>query len=907
LAFGVWLWTAAAALADPLSGKRGFADVGANYDILQSVNAGWYYGWRPDKPGGVGNFDADFVPMIWGAHQANQFEIDRILGYGDVEWVLGFNEPERPDQANLTVSQAIAAWRTLSAGFTGTNVKLISPGVADTGGAGGGQQWLASFMAQADAENLKVDGVAFHWYGVSNPNDPIGAANSFISRVDSYHNSYDLPVWITEFAIHDWGGVYTDEEMRVANAIFLENVIPRLESRSYVGGYAFYNWFGDSRLVEGSPLTPTNVGVNYVGVIKTGEVYNFSNIDLGEHVAYLSGGELVYQGGAGRVCYINALANTSRLSGTANWGLSAGNWVRVQPGATLRKSSANHVTLDIVNVTNNGVIDVEQGELVMTDGRLVVGTGKIRVGEGGVLRFEGFPPGRGGPAQFDHLIELDGGTVAAPEVFGVAPLQNGVLMGRGVVSGGLVANTGSTVRVGETGLSKPSWSIIDNFESYAAGKLNAGVTGGVWTGVFDGTENAQIVSVAGRGGGKSLEYYGTGSSWRGARTSLRVSFSPDDHSLADGDTATYFFRLQRQGTQTLDGIFGLTDLEEIGIDTPWQELAITMSLFQGTGAGATTALRAFDNDGGGDIVVRNNIAANEWINVWLVVDNENKTFEVATSTGSVNGTLFPRTFNFGRQLAIGEALDTFAGAEFRAGSDPTNAAVRIDDLVYLAGENFTYPLNTTPGVFVESALLRVEGDYRAMAGSTLELDVFDPAAFDRLEVTGVLTADGTLQISRDAAAPDPEAGDAFNVLDFASATGFFDAFDLPELDAGLVWDVSQIYASGVLAVDAGLAGDYNGDGTVNAADYTTWRNSVGAPAGTLRNDVDLMVIGRAQYDTWKANYGTSLFSLGARAAAAVPEPSGFALIGLGGILLGLRRLSGPGFISKPSPLWVRVS
>jgi hypothetical protein len=68
-------------------------------------------------------------------------------------------------------------------------------------------------------------------------------------------------------------------------------------------------------------------------------------------------------------------------------------------------------------------------------------------------------------------------------------------------------------------LSSPAWTPIDDFETYAAGKLNAGVTAGAWTGVFDGTANAQVVSA---GGNKSLEYYGTGSSWRGgAQTTSR--------------------------------------------------------------------------------------------------------------------------------------------------------------------------------------------------------------------------------------------------------------------------------------------------------------------------------------------------------------------------------------------------
>ncbi len=114
--------------------KRGYADTGANYDRMQAINSGWYYRWSPDKANLSQPFDAQFVPMIWGGYQANTATINKIKGYSDTEWVLGFNEPERPDQANMTVAQAISAWQTLSNGFAGSGIKLVSPAVADTGG-----------------------------------------------------------------------------------------------------------------------------------------------------------------------------------------------------------------------------------------------------------------------------------------------------------------------------------------------------------------------------------------------------------------------------------------------------------------------------------------------------------------------------------------------------------------------------------------------------------------------------------------------------------------------------------------------------------------------------------------------------------------------------------------------------
>ena len=128
----------------------------------------------------------------------------------------------------------------------------------------------------------------------------------------------------------------------------------------------------------------------------------------------------------------------------------------------------------------------------------------------------------------------------------------------------------------------------------------------------------------------------------------------------------------------MDGIFGLTDQESIGIDAPWSELAVTMSMFQEGNTAGTTALRAFDSATSSDVVVRDNIGPNEWINVWLVVDNDAKTYQVATSTGSNDGALYPSTFSFGRRSALGAELDTFAGASSaRAAILPTHQSASM--------------------------------------------------------------------------------------------------------------------------------------------------------------------------------------------------------------------------------------
>ena len=73
----------------------------------------------------------------------------------------------------------------------------------------------------------------------------------------------------------------------------------------------------------------------------------------------------------------------------------------------------------------------------------------------------------------------------------------------------------------------------------------------------------------------------------------------------------------------------------------------------------------------------------------------------------------------------------------------------------------------------------------------------------------------------------------------------------------------------------GLSGDYNGDGTVDAADYTVWRDSqgqsgIGLPADGSGNGS----VGPEDYDRWKANFGGGA-GAGAGSAAPhnVPEPA----------------------------------
>jgi predicted outer membrane repeat protein len=75
----------------------------------------------------------------------------------------------------------------------------------------------------------------------------------------------------------------------------------------------------------------------------------------------------------------------------------------------------------------------------------------------------------------------------------------------------------------------------------------------------------------------------------------------------------------------------------------------------------------------------------------------------------------------------------------------------------------------------------------------------------------------------------------------------------------------------------GLAGDYNSDGIVNAADYTVWRNNLGALIWLPNEIVSFGAVTQEDYDVWKAHYGdTAAAGAGGGAmlaAAQVESPS----------------------------------
>jgi hypothetical protein len=146
--------------------------------------------------------------------------------------LLGFNEPDMSSQSNLTPAQALSLWPQLMA----TGMQLGSPAVAANGATPG--SWLDQFMSGAAAHGYRVNFITLHWYGADF--DTAAAVSQLESYIQAVHARYHLPIWLTEFALANFGGspsTPTPEQQ----AAFVTAATSMLRGLSYVQRYA---WFG---------------------------------------------------------------------------------------------------------------------------------------------------------------------------------------------------------------------------------------------------------------------------------------------------------------------------------------------------------------------------------------------------------------------------------------------------------------------------------------------------------------------------------------------------------------------------------------------------------------------------------------------------------------------------------------
>jgi autotransporter-associated beta strand protein len=166
--------------------------------FANATETNWAYNWSRTISNPL-PADANFLPMQWG-----NFNWDIGSNQGPIRqeypnWrrrpdgihLLGFNEPDRTDQSNMSLSSVISLWPRLQE----LDLPLVSP-------APGTPSWLNTFYPQADALGYRVDYTAIHAY----PGPSGGSSDNLMSTVTAAytHNGKNRPVWLTEFSFVDW-------------------------------------------------------------------------------------------------------------------------------------------------------------------------------------------------------------------------------------------------------------------------------------------------------------------------------------------------------------------------------------------------------------------------------------------------------------------------------------------------------------------------------------------------------------------------------------------------------------------------------------------------------------------------------------------------------------------------------
>ena len=216
-----------------------------NLPRVKAVNAYWNYSWGMQRIGAQPD-NMEYLPMAWGAWKSTDLQANLKkhvvpqIKAGRVKRFLGFNEPDKKDQANMSYTDALKYWPALEA----LDIPLCSPacanpeGIDDDSVQGVTGTWMRDFMQEADRRGYRIDYIGTHWYGSPDP-------DSFKRKMVRIYEKYgQRPLLITEFAPADWsaktpaGNRHSPEQVLA----FMKEVLPWIEAQNWIAGYAWFSF-----------------------------------------------------------------------------------------------------------------------------------------------------------------------------------------------------------------------------------------------------------------------------------------------------------------------------------------------------------------------------------------------------------------------------------------------------------------------------------------------------------------------------------------------------------------------------------------------------------------------------------------------------------------------------------------
>lgn len=279
---------------------------------LKKLNCSWYYNWGTDAFNNSVDNGVVHIPMMWGGADENKEAMETFSSNSN--YILGFNEPDIPGQANMNNLEAYNVWKDY---ITPLKMRKVSPAPA---APGGNSDWLKTFVnGDTMCINPKgvwdyyekwkknpsvepivipptedVDAVCLHYYQIN------ADADDVISSVQRLWNTFHKPVWITEIGLFGKKSNATDksydnESKRAEIQSFLVQVVTELEKLPYVERYCWFPYdvesanaidefdgSGGTSMFEYATGLYTELGRVYSGLANP-EGYNTNTISNSEY------------------------------------------------------------------------------------------------------------------------------------------------------------------------------------------------------------------------------------------------------------------------------------------------------------------------------------------------------------------------------------------------------------------------------------------------------------------------------------------------------------------------------------------------------------------------------------------------------------------------------------------------
>lgn len=248
----------------PLSAKapkRGISENEIRFKAelaLLSEHTTWFYNWGNEFGNTYLGTDPgmEFVPMCWSASYNEEKIRNYVKSHPETKYLLGFNEPNFTNQANMTPEAAAAAWPRVKALADELGLKLVAPAMnySPNPPYQSPTKWLDEFVALVGLDAF--DYLAVHSYG--------GYGN-ITELATTFHERYGKKeVWVTEFCLWPDEGnpnTYVSPESQIASMI---QTVEWLEKTPWIFRYAWFKAIGNS---------DTNPGPNF-GLVAKGSKEN---------------------------------------------------------------------------------------------------------------------------------------------------------------------------------------------------------------------------------------------------------------------------------------------------------------------------------------------------------------------------------------------------------------------------------------------------------------------------------------------------------------------------------------------------------------------------------------------------------------------------------------------------------